>query len=337
MTDPRDPDFDPYKVLQIDPEADLEIIQLVYRRLARKYHPDVTPGPDAATRMLELNTAFEILGDAARRERFDRERAQREQVRRASVIRPSNSGPSGPARAPGGRPRAGAAPRAGPDLGPLVGGTPRPQTVSRDWTSGRSTVGGGYDPTRMRTADGDGAAGPPPGHPSGTVLDFGPLRGLVPARVRSPGPTSSTSNGSTGWRSDGPTATKSTGCSGRPVADAAPRSTTSAADCSAGARPALGPRGRAYRVRGQTDPASSHSARVCRILMLWRMPSPMAMLISEAPPWVMNGDGSGDRHHADDHPDVDDHLEDRHRGDAGRPGPGRTAPGNARRSARSAR
>ena len=48
MTDPRDPDFDPYKVLQIDPEADLEIIQVVYRRLARKYHPDVTPGPDAA-------------------------------------------------------------------------------------------------------------------------------------------------------------------------------------------------------------------------------------------------------------------------------------------------
>ena len=177
MSDPRDPDFDPYKVLQIDPEADLEIIRLVYRRLARKYHPDVTPGPDAATRMLELNTAFEILGDAARRERFDRERALREQIRRDQVIRPSDSGPSGPARAPGGRPGAGAAPRTGPDPGPLVGGAPRPQTVSRDWTSGRSTVGGGYDPTRMRTADGDGAAGPPPGHPSGTVLNFGRYAG----------------------------------------------------------------------------------------------------------------------------------------------------------------
>ena len=178
MTDPRDPDFDPYKVLQIDPEADLEIIQVVYRRLARKYHPDVTPGPDAANRMLELNTAFEILGDAARRERFDRDRALREQARRDQVIRPSESDAPDPARTPGSGSGAGAARGTGPDLGPLgVGGTPRPQTVSRDWTSGRSTVGGGYDPTRMRTADGEGAAGPPPGHPSGTVLNFGRYAG----------------------------------------------------------------------------------------------------------------------------------------------------------------
>ena len=54
---------------------------------------------------------------------------------------------------------------------------PRPQTVSRDWTSGRSTEGGGYDPARMRTADGEGAAGPPPGNPSGTVLNFGRYAG----------------------------------------------------------------------------------------------------------------------------------------------------------------
>ena len=54
---------------------------------------------------------------------------------------------------------------------------PRPQTVSRDWTSGRSTEGGGYDPTRMRTADGEGAAGLPPGNPSGTVLNFGRYAG----------------------------------------------------------------------------------------------------------------------------------------------------------------
>ena len=51
-----------------------------------------------------------------------------------------------------------------------------PETVSRDWTSGRSTQGGGYDES-MRAADGLGAAGPPPGKPSGSVLTFGRYNG----------------------------------------------------------------------------------------------------------------------------------------------------------------
>jgi hypothetical protein len=38
-------------------------------------------------------------------------------------------------------------------------------------------VGGGYDPSRMRSPDGLGAAGPPPGNPSGTVLGFGRYAG----------------------------------------------------------------------------------------------------------------------------------------------------------------
>jgi hypothetical protein len=48
--------------------------------------------------------------------------------------------------------------------------------VSRDWTSGRSTIGGGYD-SSMHTADGAGAAGPPPGNPSGSVVTFGRFAG----------------------------------------------------------------------------------------------------------------------------------------------------------------
>ena len=75
MTRDPAPDFDPYKVLQVDPEADAEIIAVVYRRLARKFHPDVSPGPEAAARMLEINRAMELLGDPLRREAFDRERA----------------------------------------------------------------------------------------------------------------------------------------------------------------------------------------------------------------------------------------------------------------------
>ena len=38
------PDIDPYKVLQVDPEAEDEVIQAAYRRLAQKYHPDRQPG-----------------------------------------------------------------------------------------------------------------------------------------------------------------------------------------------------------------------------------------------------------------------------------------------------
>jgi curved DNA-binding protein CbpA len=160
--------FDPYKVLQIDPEADDEIIAVVYRRLARKYHPDVTPGPEAAARMTELNSAMEILGDPARRAAYDRERRARRPGAPGGSVGSSPAGPSGSSsavRRPFGTETGGA------------GGPPRPQTVSRDWTTGRSNAGGGYDPSRMRTADGHGAAGPPPGNPSGTVLDFGRYAG----------------------------------------------------------------------------------------------------------------------------------------------------------------
>jgi hypothetical protein len=48
--------------------------------------------------------------------------------------------------------------------------------VSPDWTSGRSSHGSGYDES-MRKAQGHGAAGPPPGRPSGTVLNFGRYAG----------------------------------------------------------------------------------------------------------------------------------------------------------------
>ena len=65
-------------------------------------------------------------------------------------------------------------PAAAPGPGPPR--APEPETVSRDWSSGRSSVGGGYDPS-MRTADGTGAAGQPPGNPSGSVMNFGRYAG----------------------------------------------------------------------------------------------------------------------------------------------------------------
>ncbi|MCL0075456.1 DnaJ domain-containing protein [Dehalococcoidia bacterium] len=66
------PDY--YAVLQVHPQADREVIGAAYRRLAAKYHPDVNPSPDAADKMKQLNEAYEVLSDPARRAAYDRSR-----------------------------------------------------------------------------------------------------------------------------------------------------------------------------------------------------------------------------------------------------------------------
>jgi len=62
---------DYYATLQVDPGADPEVIEVAYRRLARKWHPDTNADPQAGARMQELNEAYEVLGDPARRQRYD--------------------------------------------------------------------------------------------------------------------------------------------------------------------------------------------------------------------------------------------------------------------------
>jgi hypothetical protein len=65
---------DAYKVLQVDPSAEREVIEAAYRRLARKYHPDVNPAPGAAERMRELSAAYDLLRDPDQRAEYDRQR-----------------------------------------------------------------------------------------------------------------------------------------------------------------------------------------------------------------------------------------------------------------------
>jgi len=174
--------FDPYKTLQVDPEAEDEVIQAAYRRLARKYHPDVAPGADAATRMAAINAAWELIGEPAARAAFDRQRSSA-----AAMPAPGPSGrgaaPASPSRPTAStnpsdhaRPSSGQTPGSGGQRPPDTGGQRPPETVSPDWTSGRSSYGGGYDDS-MRRSDGYGAAGAPPGRPSGTVLNFGRYAG----------------------------------------------------------------------------------------------------------------------------------------------------------------
>ena len=68
------PKHDLYKTLQVDPEAEAEIIVVAYKRLAAKYHPDVNPSPDAGRRMRDLNAAYEVLSDQQRRAEYDSRR-----------------------------------------------------------------------------------------------------------------------------------------------------------------------------------------------------------------------------------------------------------------------
>jgi DnaJ-class molecular chaperone len=63
---------DPYEVLGVQRTADAGAIKSAYRKLAKKLHPDANKNdPKAAQRFSELNSAYEILGDDAKRKSFD--------------------------------------------------------------------------------------------------------------------------------------------------------------------------------------------------------------------------------------------------------------------------
>jgi len=63
---------DYYKVLGVDKRADAKAIKQAYRRLARKYHPDLKPGDRAAAeRFKEINEAHEVLSDPEKRRRYN--------------------------------------------------------------------------------------------------------------------------------------------------------------------------------------------------------------------------------------------------------------------------
>lgn len=128
-----------YQILMVDPSADQDVMGVVHRRLAQRFHPDVDPSDEARQRMTEINQAWATLRDPEKRARYDRELASRRDrrssdryVRRAPVVDPSADA-SGAHAPPG----------------------------------ARSSVESQY-----------GEAGPPPrGMARGSVLDFGRYKG----------------------------------------------------------------------------------------------------------------------------------------------------------------
>ncbi|MGJ5674553.1 MAG: molecular chaperone DnaJ [Nostochopsis sp.] len=63
---------DYYEILGVSRDTDKEEIKHAYRRLARKYHPDVNKEPGAEERFKEINRAYEILSEPETRARYDR-------------------------------------------------------------------------------------------------------------------------------------------------------------------------------------------------------------------------------------------------------------------------
>ena len=62
---------DYYKALELDKNASKEDIKKAYKKLARKYHPDISKEADAETKFKEINEAAEVLLDDEKRQRYD--------------------------------------------------------------------------------------------------------------------------------------------------------------------------------------------------------------------------------------------------------------------------
>src|SRR5438876_12275224 len=63
---------DYYKVLNVSRGASADEIKKAFRKLARKYHPDVNPGDKKAElRFKEINEAYEVLSDPDKRRKYD--------------------------------------------------------------------------------------------------------------------------------------------------------------------------------------------------------------------------------------------------------------------------
>jgi len=62
---------DYYKVLEVNRNADEQTITKSYRRLAKKYYPDVNKDPDAEEKFKELSEAYAVLSDDKKRRLYD--------------------------------------------------------------------------------------------------------------------------------------------------------------------------------------------------------------------------------------------------------------------------
>ena len=61
-----------YQTLEISENASADEIKKAYRKLARKYHPDINKEPGAEDKFKEINAAYEVLSDENKKAQYDR-------------------------------------------------------------------------------------------------------------------------------------------------------------------------------------------------------------------------------------------------------------------------
>lgn len=71
---------DYYQILGVPQDADSKVIKTAYRKLARKYHPDMNPDKGAEDKFKEVAEAYEVLKDAGRRAEYDELRQYRDRA-----------------------------------------------------------------------------------------------------------------------------------------------------------------------------------------------------------------------------------------------------------------
>ncbi len=96
--------IDPFEILGVRPDATPEQIRAAYREQVARYHPDKHRGNPleelSASRLVEINRAYEILSDDARRAEYEAERRRRPPSRSSAA--PSTNAPRPVARPPSG-------------------------------------------------------------------------------------------------------------------------------------------------------------------------------------------------------------------------------------------
>lgn len=90
---------DYYAVMGVGRDATEKEIKLAYRRLARKYHPDLNKEPDAEAKFKELGEAYEVLKDKEKRKVYDQYARDWEMHQKAQSSARSHSRDSGTHRA----------------------------------------------------------------------------------------------------------------------------------------------------------------------------------------------------------------------------------------------